>query len=231
MDVLDTFTDKQRIIYEITKKYLQKYPHFSIEGLYGFCKRNCKLTDDEIIQIIQSFLRKKVFIPGTRLTKENILRNEKRSEILEFISANPGMKFTQIIKYHRIGPHAGRWHIEVLKKFGFITERKFTIFKVYFQINFPNDKEPIVSILRNPNTLKIYSILKEYSFNPNDLSKILDLHHSTIQYHLDRMLDCQIVRVDESNYYTTNPNFHEFLERYYDLAIPLELQDKISEIF
>jgi predicted transcriptional regulator len=224
----ETFTENQRIIYEIAKEYLQKHPNFAKDELFAVCKRTSKLPDKEIMTILDYFIHKKVFVAGSRLTSENVLRNEIRNQICDFITKNPGINFTQILTKYRIGPYEGRWHLEMLKKFGFIREQKFEKYSSYFHKNFPQDKDLIVFILRNANAVKIYSCLKDQPFKLTDLSNILELHHSTIQYYLQKLQKVNLIKSNPENLYSINTEFLPFLEQYYSFTLAPELHTKID---
>ena len=226
---MDTFTENQRKIYKIAKDYLQKNPHFTINELILVCKKNSNLPKNEISKILEKFIRKKIFVPGSRLTSETVLKNKTRLQIYNYLSVNPGLNFNQILNLFKIGPFAGHWHLEMLKKFGFIKERKFAIYKVFFHKDIPADKELIIFLLRNPNVFNIYLCLIKNPCTPNDLSKILDLHYSTIQYHLKKMQHNKLIIANDDKTYSINSGFQDFLTQHYDWTVPRELNKKIEE--
>lgn len=228
MDFLNTFTEDQKGIYEVAKTYLQKNPHFTIDELFSVCKKKTKVPDNKVMAILEEFVWNKIFVPGSRLTRETVLNNEKRDELFQLISKNPGLNFNQIIKRSKLGSYMGSWHLELLKKFEIIKERKFMIYNLYFPQNFPEDKEITIFFLRNPNILKIYVCLKYSPLNPNILSKILDLHYSTIQYHLRNLQKHEIILNNEDNCYSINPKHVNFLAKYYDLNIPDGFKTRIE---
>ncbi len=228
MTFLNELTEFQRKIYQIAKDYLQKYPNFTLNELFLACKRDNSLSDSEIYRIIETFIEKKIFVPGSRLTKDNILKNELRYKLYQLISKNPGINFSQIINHFKIGPNSGSWHLEMLKKFGLICERKFANYKIYFHQFFPEEKQLPIFLLRNPNSFNIYLCLKNQYCSISDLAKILDLHYSTVQYHVDKLHKSDLIISTDNKTYTTNPEFDKFLIRYYDFSLPPELENAIE---
>ncbi len=226
---LDTFTPEQRKIYEITKSYLEKHPHFTIDELYSICKRNSNFDDTLIIKTLEQFFRKKIFVPGSRMTKENILDNANRKEIYDYIAENPGVNFSQILNQFGLGPHAGRWHLEMLNKFQFIKTKKHSIYKTFFTREFPDDKEIPVFLLRNSNIMNIYRLIKTEPLNTNDLAKILDLHYSTVKYHIKRLLKNKLIQNTTEKKYAVITELTTFLEKYYDFMLSPELMSKLGE--
>ncbi len=225
----DFLTENQRKIYEIARNYLQKKPNFTINDLLSVCSKESWLSDEEILKILNRFIKKKVIVPGSRLTRETVLKNETRNNLYQFISENPGYNITRILTHFKVGPYTGRWHLEILKKFGFIKEVKFSIYKIFYHINFPKDKEILVFLIRNKNSFHIYLSLINNTLNPTQLSKILNLHYTTIQFHLKKMLQSKLVIEIDYNTFSVNTDFLSFLGQYYDLNVPLELSQKISK--
>ena len=230
MDFKETLTPNQQKVYEIVKEYLRKNPFFTLDDLSRVCKRNTSLPENEINSILAQFVYKRVIIDGSKLTKDIILENEIRKGIYDFISKNPALNFTQILKKFNIGSYAARWHLEMLRKFGFIRQKKIKIYNVYFNNNFPEPKEEITFSLRNQNAFKIYLCLKQIPLNSNNLAQILNLNYSTIQYHVKDLSQNKLIITNGSNQFKVNPEFTDFLQQFYDLTIPQELIQHCDEL-
>ena len=69
-----------------------------------------------------------------------MLRNEKRELIYNYIKHNPGCYFSRIVVVLEIPNHEVTWHLNILKKFGFIERRSFDNHKLYFEpdLSFPD---------------------------------------------------------------------------------------------
>ncbi|TFF85936.1 MAG: hypothetical protein EU551_02935, partial [Promethearchaeota archaeon] len=109
MDRMNFFNDQQKKIYDILRDFVVKKPHFTIYELFMECTRKSNLDDEEIKKSIEKFIKKKIIIPGSRLTNDKILENKTRSEIFDLISTKPGLHFNYIINQINIGVHAGYW--------------------------------------------------------------------------------------------------------------------------
>lgn len=229
MDFKVTLTKNQIIIYEIAKDYLQKQPHFTTNDLFLACKKKTKLSINEISTILEKFIRKKIFVPGSRLTRETVLDNKKRNELYQLIFSTPALNLNRLLTRVDLGQQLGYWHLGMLKKFELIREKKIMNYTLYFLHDFPRGKETIIFLLRNPNILKIYLCLKNHPLNPNILSKILDLHYTTVKYHLNHLQQNKMIYLKDNNTYSINLEHESFVERYYDLTSPIELKEKIEE--
>ncbi|MHA1269901.1 MAG: ArsR family transcriptional regulator [Candidatus Helarchaeota archaeon] len=229
MEFVLTLTEPQKEIYYLIKTYLKKYPHFTIYELFLYCKRNSKIPDFEIHNIIERFISKKIIIEGSRLTRDEVLhQNQTRFKIYNFIIKNPGIYFNYILKEFNIGPHVARWHIEMLKKFDFIREKKYLIYKLYFIKDFPERKEIQVFLLRNENVFNILLSLMNNYFKASEISQILNKAQSTIQYHLERMKKNDLIIKNFNNKYSINLATLSFLNKYFDFTIPNSLQTRIK---
>lgn len=222
MEFSETLTSPQLQIFEIVQAYLNKNPFFVIDDLYVICKKNTKIPENEIYSILNGFIKKKLIVDGSKLTRDNILKNPIRSEIYNFISKNPALNFTQILKKFNLHSYTARWHLEMLKKFGFIRQKKIKIFNVFFTQDFPENKELIVYSLRNPNALKIFLCLQYTPLNSNNLARILNLNYSTIQYHIQELIQHKLI-ISIGNKFSINSDFTNFLKQFYDLTIPKEV--------
>ncbi|MHA1271257.1 MAG: hypothetical protein ACTSPY_15805 [Candidatus Helarchaeota archaeon] len=229
MEFKYTLTGNQIIIYDTVKKYLNRHPHFTIYELFLHCKRVTNVPDKEIMDIIEKFISKKIIVEGSKLTRDNILQKSKvRYNLYNYILRNPGMNFSKLIKKFDIGPHAGRWHIEMLKKFGFIRERKYMVYNLYYDQDFPQDKEIIIFILRNETAFKIYLTLKNNILKTSTISKILDKSTPSIEYHLKKMVDNDLIVKNYDNTYSINLDNLYFIGKYLNLDINPQLQGKIN---
>jgi len=223
VDFKETLTPNQQKVYEIVKDYLTKNPFFTINDLYRICKKQTKIPGTEIHSILTGFVYKNIIVDGSKLTKDTVLKSPIRREIYTFISKNPALNFTQILKQFNLGSYAARWHLEMLRKFGFIRQKKIKIYNVYFSTDFPANKETIIYSLRNRNALKIYLCLQYAPLNSNNIAQILNLNYSTIQYHIKDLLENELIIVYENNKFTANPDFTDFIKQYYDLTMSQEL--------
>ncbi len=207
----------------MVQDYLNKNPFFTLDDLYRLCKKQTQIPEPEIHSILTGLVNKKIIVDGSKLTRETVLKNPIRAEIYNLISKNPALNFTQILKKFNLGSYAARWHLEILRKFGYIRHKKIKIYNVFFRQDFPENKEPVVYSLRNPNALKIYSCLDYTPLNCNNLAQILNLNYSTIQYHLKDLLEKELINLDEKGKFTVNPEFSDYIKQYYEITISPEL--------
>lgn len=197
----------------ISVKRLETLPPL-VEKLYADCIAKLSYSKgyskEEIFLAIRSLEQKKWIVTNERRTKEEILANPKYQEIIEFIKSNPGIhgrskKVELVLKITR-NPFIK--HLIVLEKFEIIRSKKFGKTLHYFLKDFPEEHENLIILFRNeliPAILKAF--IQEPSKQITKIANDLDVFHGTIQYHIKRLLDLDLLKsVDEKgkNIYHVN---------------------------
>ena len=126
-----------------------------MEMLFERCCRDLPNPPTEIDLAIRDLYRMKYIIEGTQLSKDDVLTNEKRNKILEYVMKFPGAHAREIRKVFDLGAYIAYRHLGHLEKFGFIRKSVFYNKSVYFPIDFDESKETETLLLRNETTKKI----------------------------------------------------------------------------
>ena len=134
------------------------------------------------------------------LKKDEVLTNDKREQIYEYIQTHEGAHFREIINYVDIGPFAGIWHLQVLEDFGFIVSRRFKHYKIYY----PTGRKILLEdprLMLKGNTAKAIFrfILKNPGSHQNKIAKQLGKTHTTINYNLKKLIKAKLVDVVSEN--------------------------------
>ena len=168
---------------------------FTSEELFRLAKRKINKEPFLILNGINFLLTNKIFLEGSKLTREQILLNENRKNILEFIIKNPGSNVNDVIKEFNLGPHSVRWHISMLKKFGYIKSTKILNNVIFFEINFPEEKQEIAFVLKRPKSQKILNAIMEHQgINMTGLAEITETSFSTLSYNIDILEGIELVK-------------------------------------
>ena len=130
------------------------------------------------------------------ISKRNILDLKSRRDIYQFISKNPGLYISEISKRMNISRSALRHHLRYLLKLNLIltkVDKKDKRLYACDQIGV-KDKE-LLSLLRQEVPFKIIMYLFLPGFcSKTELSKELNVHPSTIQFHLKKLLDMGVIK-------------------------------------
>lgn len=127
--------------------------------------------------------------------KDIILEFNRRREIYEFIYNNSGLHMRDISRKLDIPLTSLRYHLNYLEKKGYIISRNDGKYNRFFISHEVGEKEKrILNCLRKKTTLHIilwFFIAVQCS--QKDISRFLEKHPATINYHLRKMIQADIV--------------------------------------
>ncbi|MHA1146363.1 MAG: winged helix-turn-helix transcriptional regulator [Candidatus Helarchaeota archaeon] len=172
---------------------------FNFDRLYKECTKKFPNQEKDILISMNKLIEQKLIVQGGRISREGVLKNQKRREIYDFITKNPGTHFRELLQAFSIGRSLRR-HLFMLEKFRFIRNRKFQNKICYFKIETNPTEDVKYILLRNKIKKEIYSTLeKQGKARLNELSETLQLKHNKIQYHLKELIDTNLIRKESSN--------------------------------
>ncbi len=162
------------------------------------------------------------------MDKQEILKIKTRKDIYNLIKKNPGKHFREIKRELKIPVGTLDYHLHYLMKKEFIkkkVDKKYTRFYVSKDTNEVNTK--LINILRQkvPRNIILYLFLrpdssinqiikfgKKWKNHPTKIGFYLDKHRTTIEYHLKKLIDLDIIeshKKGKTRYY--------FIKNYEDL--------------
>jgi len=129
------------------------------------------------------------------MVKENIPKMSARKEIYNLILKYPGLHLTELSRKTNIPKTTMYYHLNCLKKNEIITTRNEGKYvRYYVANNIGNKDKKIINLLRQDIPYKIIMLLY---LNPNstqaEISKCLNRHPTTISFHLEKLIDQDIV--------------------------------------
>jgi len=125
-----------------------------------------------------------------RLSKEDVLNNENRQEIIKIILNNPGIHYNLILKQSNLRSGQLQWHLNILSQYGMIKKEKLGRYLVFYPVLNDESFEKSENIfIRSPTTMKIYNIIKEEpGICSSTIAKMLKLQRNSVKYHIDKLL-------------------------------------------
>lgn len=216
------FIDLQDKVLNIIKELLKKRKVFQFDTTFiDFCQKKLKTSDMEVYKAIYSLIHRKIIVPGSALTRDHILKNPSRASIYKMIQNQPGVHIRQLCALLDIDSMIIRVHIEILVKFNFIRTKIYTKLVLLFPSEFPETYDDFFYITKNENDRKIVHYLLNQQLTLSELSTQLGLHHSTVQYHLKKLEQLNLIYQIQANYsnrYTINSakldDLNEFIKKY-----------------
>lgn len=144
---------------------------------------------------------------------EKIFELKARKKIYEFIMENPGLHFREIARNLNIPNSTLRYHLNYLKKRGYLTHEFENGYSRYYIVQnvSANDKK-LINILREtvPRNIILYLTLYPYSSqtdvrnfvnkwrqHPSKIGYYLDKHHTTLGFHLKKLIEEEIIDCSE----------------------------------
>ncbi|MFX0032659.1 MAG: winged helix-turn-helix transcriptional regulator [Promethearchaeota archaeon] len=206
-----------------TEAELQKYP--IIEKLYAKCIAKLAYkkgySKEDIFLAIRSLEDKTWIVTNERRTKLEILNNEKLLSILKFIELNPGIhaRDEKVEKELEITRTPFLKHIMTLERFKLIRSKKIGKSLHYFGAEIPEDFDELKVIFTNPLILDILEeLVKDESVSISRIGEILDVYSGTIQYHIKKLKQLDLVKSskDQKNQ-TINIVNIELLKKYNEI--------------
>ncbi len=194
----------------IIKRLLKKHETFQFNPIFiELCCHELKASEMEIYKAIYSLLQQKIIVQGSTLTRDQILENQSRALIFETIQNQPGIHIRELFMQVKLCSNVVRTHIKVLEKFNYIRRKKYISPKLtlLFRKDFPELYDDFFVITKNENDLLITQRLLNQNLSVTELSNALELHHSTIQYHLKKLEQLGLIieiQEDNTNKYTFN---------------------------
>ena len=181
----DELTPLHKKVLEIAQKIRSKNRFIDMVTLFEVCCKELPNPEPEIDQAIRDLHRLKYIVPGKQLNKEDILTNEKRSKIFDYILTNPGAHEREIKTTFELGSYMAYRHLTLLENFGFIRKNTYQNKSVYFPIDFDEKQEQNVLLLRNDLSKKVYECIQDNEkLRLTDLKEILQVPFSTLQSQL-----------------------------------------------
>ena len=140
------------------------------------------------------YVRKKS--KGTRERKTQ----EIRQRILDILYSHPGLHLSKIAESLEMSVELAKYHLQHMEKNGLITGVRGE--KKYYKRFYVKDSEigvkdkKIVAFLRQEQILKIVAfILKNPNIQHKQLSDLLDIHPSTLTYHIIRLYEFGVIEI------------------------------------
>ncbi len=207
----ESLSDLEVTIYNHLQEMLQHNVVFYINAeLIELCCKKFHTSEVEIYKTLYSLIQRKFIVPGTSLTKDKVMANSTRLQIFNIIKKVPGIHIRGICKdlNKRIGVILA--HLEVLKSFGIVRSKKYSSFKhvLLFSSDFTENYDVFFLVTKNANASTILNLLYETELTLSDLTTHMGVHHSTIQYYLERLerLDLIIrLEINNTSKYSFNP--------------------------
>ncbi|MHA1473224.1 MAG: hypothetical protein ACTSQW_09025 [Promethearchaeota archaeon] len=201
--------ENEKTILNFVHDYLNKNRQFTFEDILPYINSRVRLgsvniNNEGIKTILHSLINKKLIVEGSKLFKSEILDNQKRNDIYEFIVKNPGTYFNRILHELNFSNHIVVWHLNMLLKFDFIHKDKLENHEIYFDAK-KEFQEVISTYFKSKEkSKKILNYMKDdnIGITKTHLSQKLDMHINTVEKYLSLLVKYKMLvkkRIDNKN--------------------------------
>ncbi|MBY8992533.1 MAG: hypothetical protein KGD58_17440 [Candidatus Lokiarchaeota archaeon] len=195
--------DNEKLVLDIIRDYLNKSRILDPETIVPFIQSRLKesslyLTYYAIELILKSLLKQKLIVKASKLTHDDILKNEKRRNIFEFILEHPGTHFNKIVTILNLSGHVVVWHLNMLLKFSFVKKEVIDDHDVYSipDVNIKTVELSYYISKKKSQTIINYLKQNDIGITKTKLSSALQMHINTVNKYLKILEDNEIVSTE-----------------------------------
>lgn len=135
---------------------------------------------------------------GTRfVTSENVLENDARRAIFEYIKTNPGCHLRETASALQLSTTNVLWHLRKLEESNLVAGKKLEGYKVFYPVEGGVEAKRMglaLAVLRNPNARQILGIIaRNPGVHQREIARNLLVNHGTVRWHLKKLGIVQLV--------------------------------------
>jgi len=195
-----TLNNVEQKVLEIVDELVKQKQLIRIKDLFALAKRKLKFPDLEVEQAIWSLISKKYIVNGTKLSKNSVLENANRQEILKYICDNPGANIRAIRSKMSMGSYLTSWHIKMLEKFGYIRKKPHKNMVLLFPYLLREADEDAFIVLKDEKVIEINEyIFENESVSLENLMKQFDFDQPDAQSYLNILTSVELVDSKEAD--------------------------------
>lgn len=209
--------EQEKIVLDTVQEYLDKNRQFNLEDIVPFIKSRFRssgvdINYNGIISILESLAKKKLIVEGSKFTKDNILKNQKRRRIYYYISEVQCAYFNKIVKDLDLSNHVVVWHLNMLLKFDFIKKEILENHEVYFnsEVDFEAIQSECYTTKEKSETIIEYLKNFNIGITKTQLSVDLKMHINTISKYLKSLEKFNIIiseKISKKTLYFLNEDY------------------------
>lgn len=162
--------------------------------------------------------------------------SETRRQIKTHVYANAGIHFNDLVRESAYAPGQIQYHVRRLIDQGQLVRDEFYGRTHYYPPAYDQWERAALALFRRETAREIVVYLIEHEpAAPNAVASSLGIARSTLEYHLDRLVDCEVVekRYDERNRVElelANPELTGELLAAVEPTVPDRLLDRFTRL-
>ena len=193
--------DEEELVFNAIQDYLNKNKILEKNDVINhiksyFTNSSININTEGIIKYIESLIKKRRIVEGSKLTKDIVLNNPKRKRICDYITINPGTYFNKIVKGLKMSNHVVYWHLDILLKFDFIKKTKVENHELFFNSKLGIDdagKSYLTKIKEKSKKILDYLRMDELGTTQLRLASVLQMNPKTIKKYLGLLEEFDLI--------------------------------------
>ena len=186
----------EEVIYKLAVSMLdQSNKPFVISDLYQNSLQ-LGLSPQEVNACIYNLLKKKMLVEGSKLTRDAVIENSLRKNIVAYVNKNPGSIARDIRREFNVDHAESKWHLQILEKFAFLRSKRIGKYLSFYPATLPEEHDVVLCYLRHDTA---YRVFYDVFVNPNttagDIAQRLSINSTTVNHHLSKFSNTQLVYV------------------------------------
>ncbi len=139
--------------------------------------------------VLDSLIKKKAILEGSKLTSKTLLLNTNRLQIFNLIKEKPGIYRNKLVKYLNLCSFVVNWHLSILKRFHLIRERDIEGHLCYFKSSQNSLYDNVYHTIFKDQCKRIIDYLDSNNKGCTKyrIAKALNMHFNTISKYLNKL--------------------------------------------
>jgi len=192
-------------VLEIAQSILDENKILNVKNLYNIAKKELKIPRRGLLKIIRYLINNNILIDGSKYTRDSVLSNIYRKNILNFIENNLGAHFSSLRKVilanedGELGSSGQLiWHLEMLLKFDYIKKIKVGNYSIFLPDYLDEEIGEISFFLKDRINREIISLLlEEELIQQSEIYKKIERKRGKVYYRINNLLEFEILSVKE----------------------------------
>ncbi len=200
-------TSLREDLIKIVTEIIEKNRIVMIEDLLKIARKKTGAQRLAIENVIDRLIQEKVIVPGSRIIRKIILRNDTRKIIYNLIKKFPGVNINTIKTSLNLGSNVAMWHLGVLLKFGCVREIRHKSSVLFALPQIPQDEVVLSVLFRKDLNRKILKALESHALPLSSLESMLGEERRNIEYAIKNLQDFAIIEKTIQSESNTSSSF------------------------
>jgi predicted transcriptional regulator len=202
--MISQYENAEELVFNAVQQYLNNNRIMEKNNLVKyiksyFAKNSVNINEDGIKKNLESLIKKKRIVEGSKLTKQSVLINKKRKIIYGIIISNPGIIFNKIVKISNMANHVVFWHLGMLLKFNHVKKTIVNTREIYYDSKMDEDKAKKLYFTSKKESKNIIDYLKKNNegVNKATIANDLQIHPKTVNKYLSLLIKYGFVEMEK----------------------------------